>query len=260
MKLQLCKVLVVALFAVYLAPSSAAGQAENIVLCHEEEDSYPWVLKGRPGLDIILLKMIAKKLKVKFEMRPLPWVRCLHELKNNHVSGAFNLSFGAERLDIGHYPMLGNKPNIDQRLHSDSYSLYRLKGSGINWDGERLLNPYGGIVGAQSGFAVIPQLKELGTKVDDQTRSAEINFKKLMVGRVGAVALPTKEGDMQLRNKRFFSKRIEKIGPPLVDKNYYLVISNDFYTRNPKLAKQIWVTLANMRESAEFKKMVAQFN
>jgi polar amino acid transport system substrate-binding protein len=260
MKLPPYKILLAMIFAIFLAPSYAAGQIENVVLCHEEEDSYPWLLKERQGLDILLLNMVAKKLNIKFEMRPLPWVRCLDELKNNHVDGAFKLSFSTERLDLGHYPMLGNKPNVDQRLHAESYSLYRLKGSLINWDGERLNNANGAIVGAQSGFSIIAQLKELGVQVDEQTRSAEIIFKKLAADRVNAVALHTQEGDMELGRKGVFSNKIERIVPPLIEKNYYLVLSNAFYVRNPQLAKQLWAALANVRESAEFKKIVAQFN
>ncbi|STQ91018.1 substrate-binding periplasmic protein [Iodobacter fluviatilis] len=231
----------------------------TMVLCHEEEDSYPWILKDRLGLDLVLLDKVAKKLNIKLQMRPLPWVRCLHELKNNHVDGAFKLSFSTDRLVLGQYPMLEDKPNIAQRLHSDSYSLYKIKGSAVNWNGEKISHLNGGVIGAQTGFTIITQLKELGVPVDDQSRSAEVNFKKLIAGRLAAVALHTNEGDMELSLKADFSKRIERIMPPLIEKNYYLVLSHDFYKNNTSLSQQIWLTLAKVRESSEFKRKVSQF-
>ncbi|MEJ2794177.1 transporter substrate-binding domain-containing protein [Iodobacter sp. LRB] len=231
----------------------------TMVLCHEEEDSYPWILKDRRGLDLMLLDKVAKKLDIKFKMLPLPWVRCLHELKNNHVDGAFKLSFSSDRLALGQYPMLEDKPDIALRLHSDSYSLYKIKGSAVKWNGEKISHLNGGVIGAQTGFTIISQLKELGVPVDDQSRSAEVNFKKLIAGRLTAVALHTNEGDMELSLNADFSKQIERVLPPLIEKNYYLVLSHHFYQNNTSLSQQIWLTLAKVRESSEFKRMVSQF-
>jgi polar amino acid transport system substrate-binding protein len=254
------KLLILLIGAALLASNSmAGGLLQKVVLCHEEEDSYPWILKERQGLDLLLLDMMGKELNIQFQMKPLPWVRCLHELKNNHVDGAFKLSFSLDRLALGRYPMRGAKANRAQRLHSDSYSLYRLKGSSIDWDGERLTHLNGGVVGAQTGFTIISQLKELGAMIDDQTRSAEVNFKKLLAGRVVAVALHTKEGDMELGLKPDFSRGIERIVPPLIKKDYYLVLSNGFYENNTQLSQKIWAVLAKTRESTEFKKTTRQF-
>ncbi|MBY0446741.1 MAG: hypothetical protein K2Q15_16220, partial [Burkholderiales bacterium] len=92
--------------------SYAENRSINISLCHEDEASYPWIIKGRPGLDLILLEMVGKKLNIVFRMQPLPWIRCLHDLKDSHVDGAFKLSFSTDRLSLGHYPMQGTKTSF----------------------------------------------------------------------------------------------------------------------------------------------------
>ncbi|AMC33819.1 hypothetical protein VN23_04000 [Janthinobacterium sp. B9-8] len=238
----------------------AENRIVNITLCHEDESSYPWILKDKKGLDIILLEMVGKKLDLVFKMKSLPWVRCLHDLKEGYVDGAFKMSFSSDRLAIARYPMQGGIANKAQRLHSDSYSLYKRKDSTVGWNGKELLNIKGGIVGVQTGFSIISQIKELGARVDDQTRSAEINLKKLATDRVVAIALQTQEGDRTLDLIPELAKKIEKVTPALIEKSYYLVLSQGFYKNNIQLSNDIWMTLEKTRESAEFKTIAEQFD
>ncbi|MBY0446740.1 MAG: hypothetical protein K2Q15_16215 [Burkholderiales bacterium] len=107
-----------------------------------------------------------------------------------------------------------------------------MKGSAVSWNGKELLYLYGGVIGAQTGFTIVSQLKELGVQVDDQTRSAEVNLKKLIVNRVVAVALQTQEGDRTLTLIPELANKIEKVTPPLIEKNYYLMFSKEFYKNN----------------------------
>lgn len=236
----------------------AADKPGTIKLCHENEDSYPWLFKDRPGLNIIMMHAVEKQLGLHLDIQALPWKRCLEDLRQGLVDGVFKISFKADRMEMGQYPMLGDKPDASKRMLTDSYSLYRIKGSKVEWDGKTLK----GVdipVGAQSGFSVVDQLKGLGAKVDDGTRTADDNLKKLLVNRVSAVALQTEEGDNSVASNPEFKARIEKVEPALVEKPYFLLFSKTFYAQHGDMAKQMWDAIASVRESADYKKQVQQF-
>lgn len=235
----------------------AAEKPAVVKFCHEDTDVYPWVLKDRPGLNIVHMKAVEQKLGAKFEIVPLPWKRCQEEMREGKVDGIFAASFKTERLEMGHYPMSGDKTDASRAMMFDGYSLYRLKGSGAQWDGSKLT--VSGAVGAQPGYSIIDQLKQLGARVDDGTKTADDNLRKLLAGRLDAVALQTLEGDNALSTNAEFAAKIEKVKPPLVDKPFFLMLSKQFVGKYGDFSKDIWKTLAEVRESADYKSKMASF-
>jgi polar amino acid transport system substrate-binding protein len=237
---------------------SMQASAAELKFCTENEDSYPWILKNRKGLSIILLDMVEKKINQKILIDAIPWKRCLQELKAGHYDGAVNASFKTDRAEFAVYPMAVDKIDSNKRMLIDSYSLYRLKGSKVEWNGKEF-KPDDAIVGAQTGFSVVDQLKGLKLKVDDSSGSTEINLKKLLLGRVTAVALPTLQGDNVLDKDAELQSKIEKIALPLIEKPYYLIFSKPFFAQEAALVKKIWDYIESTRESAEYKKQMDLF-
>lgn len=256
--LRITKTVYVLLSAMLLANSAhASDKPASMKLCYENEDVYPWVLKDRPGLNIVFMNALAQKLGIKFDMQSRPWKRCLDELKSGEMDGLFSASFKADRLENGAYPMTGDKPDETKAIMLDGYTLYRVKGSAVNWDGKKLT--VAGAVGAQPGYSIIDQLKSLGAKVDDGSRSADDNLRKLIAGRVDAVALITLEGENSIRNNPEFASKVEAVQPVLVSKPYYLMLSKQFVAKYPEYAKEIWSGVAAIRESADYKAKAAVF-
>jgi len=246
----------VALFSFALV-AHAVDRPEAVKFCYEDENVYPWVLKDRPGLNILLMNSVEKIIGVKLELVQRPWKRCQAELKNGEVDGIFSASYKKERLELGVYPMAGDKLDESKAVMTDSYSLYRLKGSRAQWDGKNLT--INGLVGAQSGYSVIGQLKELGAKVDDGTGSADNNLLKLLAGRVDAVALQTLEADNLIAANPTFATKVEKVTPPLVVKPFYLMLSKQFNAKFGDFCKEIWAAVAQVRDSADFKSKTRDF-
>jgi polar amino acid transport system substrate-binding protein len=235
----------------------AVDKPAAVKFCYEDENVYPWVLKDRPGLNILLMNSVEKILGVKVELVQRPWKRCQAELKNGEVDGIFSASYKKERLELGVYPMAGDKLDESKAVMIDSYSLYRIKGSSAQWDGKKL--SINGLVGAQSGYSIIEQLKGLGAKVDDGTGSADNNLLKLLAGRVEAVALQTLEGDDLVARTPTFATKVEKVTPALVVKPFYLMLSKQFNTRFGDFSKEIWAAVAQVRDSADFKSKARDF-
>ncbi|QDQ25796.1 amino acid ABC transporter substrate-binding protein [Chitinimonas arctica] len=236
----------------------AADKPASLTVCSENEESYPWILKDKPGLNTIMMRMVEKQLGVKIDIKPLPWKRCMESLRTGEMDGLFKISFKPDRMEMGHFPMSGDKPDGSKRMLDDSYSLYRLKGSNVEWDGKAIKNAQSAI-GAQSGFSIVDQLKGLGVRVDDGVRGAGENLQKLVNGRLSGVALQTLEGDINLAERAEFAAKIERIDPPLVSKPYFLMLSKQFVAKYPEFAQQIWNAVGTVRESAEYKNQLKQF-
>lgn len=235
----------------------AAEKPSVMKFCYESENTFPWVMKDRPGLNLVLLEMVEKKIGVKIELAAQPWKRCQAEMKTGAFDGIFAASFKPDRLEIGVYPMKGDKPDEAFAMMMDGYTLYQLKGGKASWDGSKL--NIQGAVGAQPGYSIIDQLKGLGARVDDGAKGADTNLSKLLEGRVEAVALQTLEGENAISKNPAFVAKIEKMSPPLVNKPFFLMLSKQFVAKNGDFAKEVWAAVAAVRESSEFKAKAAAF-
>ena len=241
-----------------LITASALAAEPPLKICHENEDSYPWIFKDRAGLTTSLLKMAEKIYGSKVELVALPWKRCLDDAKNGAIDGVVKISFSTDRTEFLVYPMAGDKPDASKRLLNDTYSLYRMKGStAATWDGKTL--KVDGAVGAQSGFSIAKQLTSMGARVDDSVRSADANLTKLVGGRIAAVALQTEEGDISIANNAEANGKVEKLTPVLVEKPYFVAFSKQFYGKEKAAAQKLWDAIGTARESAEYKDLVKKF-
>lgn len=248
----------IALWLAALQGMASAAETPVMQICTGDDESPPWQYTDRPGLVIHMMRMVEKSVHGKFVIQAKPWKRCLSELYAGQVDAAFKASYSAERATEGAvYPMVGERPDVDKRLLTDHYSLFRLKGGPVEWDGKRLVAD--GIVGAQTGFSVVTQLRGMGATVDDGTRQAVTNLQKLLRGRVVAVALQSQAGDALLARNPEFAASMERMEPALVEKPYFLVFSRGFYAEHEAHARLIWTTIARARESTQYKTLLRDF-
>lgn len=238
--------------------TASATDTPVLQICTGDDDSYPWQFNDRPGMLMHMMRMLEQSVDGKFVIKAKPWKRCLLEIKTGQVHAAFKASYSVERVADGAvYPMAAERLDLDKRMLTDRYSLFRLKGAQVEWDGKQLVTA--GILGAQTGFSVVAQLKSLGATVDDGNRHALASLQKLMMGRVIAVALQTQEGDTLLAQNPELAARIERMQPVLVEKPYFLVFSRSFFTEHEAHARLIWTTIARVRESTEYKNLLRDF-
>jgi polar amino acid transport system substrate-binding protein len=231
---------------------SLSGQAQTVIkLCYEDATYFPWQLKDGHGLDNNLLEMAAIRSGVKIEMQALPWKRCLADIGYGLMAGGFSASYNQERASFAAYPMAQDKPDAKRRVRTDGYSLFRLVGSPVSWDGRQIQN-LSGPVGAQLGYSVAADLRKLGADVEESPGVPELQLRKLLVKRVQLAALLTVEGDALLDDAEFAGK-IEKLSTPLTEKPYFLIINRDYYEKNKKSVDDLWAAVATVRDSAEFR-------
>lgn len=237
--------------AISLVVALASFSVQAALLCYDAAEQYPWILKDGKGLNIVLLEMASKESSEKFEMIALPWKRCLHSVEKGAMAGAFAASYSEERAQFAVYPMAAGKLDGTRRLMNDGYTLYRAKGSNVNWDGSKFSN-LNGPIGTQASYSIAADLVKWGATVESSSHSPEALLRAVAGGYLQAVALLTAEGRYAVK-KSEFGDRIEMVSPPLTEKPYFLIYGKNYYEKNRKMADDLWLRIAKARESTEYK-------
>lgn len=211
----------------------------------------------RPGTTIELLKIAERNLNLKFEFKRVPWKRALMMTEANETDAIFHSSFKEERLKIGVYPMKNGKPDQERRLINNSYVLYKLKDSPLEWDGSKFTN-LNGPVGAAIGYAIVGDLKKKGVTVEESKKTLN-SMLKLVQRRLAAVAELENMADLTLADNPEKFKNIVKVHPPLRTKPYYLMFSHGFVKKYPQVAERIWDEIRKVRESDEFRDIFLRY-
>lgn len=248
------------LFVLTLLLAAPAAMARaSLTFCHEDQDSYPWVLKDRPGLNILLMRQLERELGMQIKLTALPWKRCLAEMTANNVDGAFAASFKADRLEMGHYPVgRDGKPDPALRLHMSSYSLYRAKGNPLRWNGSRFEH-LSGQIGTLASHSIIDFLAQRGVGIDERSKSPVETLRKVALGRLQGAALQTSRADHVLAQMPELALALERDPIMLEERVYYLMLSFKLVEQEPVLADTIWKLVERIRESAQFKRTEAEF-
>ncbi len=225
--------------------------AHALTLCHDDGEQYPWIIKNGKGLNIIQLEMVAAGTGEKLELIGMPWKRCLDGVEKGGIAGAFAASYTDDRAKYAVYPMAEGKLDRTRRLHTDGYTLLRLKGSSVGWDGNKFSNLTGPI-GTQAAYSIASDLVRWGATVDSNSDTPETLLRRFGAGQLQAIALLTGEAQFALR-KPYLAGKVEIISPPLSEKSYFLIFGRDYYDKNRKIADDLWSMIAKVRESAEYK-------
>jgi len=217
---------------------------------YNANSSYPHFLgtglkpASPPGVSLDILNKISNDLNFEIEYVRRPGRRILHELKEKQLDAAFIFSYKPEREEFGVFPMKEGKPDGDKRLTVLSYVLYKMAGSELDWDGEKFIN-LRGVIGANSGYSIVKDLKKKGIKVEE-ARSTKNNFTKLRSGRIDGVADQGIVADAYIHTNDFSD--VVKVSQPIATKDYFLIFSHEFSTKNPDLRDKIWNEISEHRD------------
>lgn len=229
---------------------AAMASALELRIAYNDVDNAPYMTgagllpANPPGIAVDLANQAAEKMGVKIVWARVPGKRLLMDVRSGQVDAILMLSYSDERAQDLVYPMKNGQPDKARRIGYLTYSLYRMQGSPVQWDGSRLQGVTGP-VGANTGYSVVDTLKQMGLVVEEAKETHQ-NFKKLMLKRVQAVAAQDIMADYLLSGGAF--EGIEKITPQLSGKDYFTAFSKSFASRNPALMEQFWNQLAQLRD------------
>jgi len=256
------QILVLVLFLCGLVSYSSAEQALN--LAYQDSDNFPYQMgdgdkinSDQPGIAVEQILSMGKRLNLDITLIRVPWKRGLRMLEQGKIDGLFNSSFKEERQKYGRYPLLNNKPDKRRRSYSNSYSLFIHKDNDIHWDGN-IFSHTNFTVFVPLGFSVAGDLTNQGVTVTETSRLFK-NLKLLNMRRIDAVALLSSSGDAYIRKYPKDMANVVKLEPPLVHKDYYLILSHQFFEAQSKLSERIWDTMGELRESKEYSSWFSKY-
>ncbi len=247
----------------------AAERPDRMVLGHEDQNAYPWVMPvpgGYAGLDLELLKLLEMRLGVVIETRAYPWIRALVTMQSGEIDGVFAASYKQDREVFGLYPQQGGRLDASRRIHTSGYSLYLLKDSGVEFDGRKFTNLRSTLgatqIGVQRAFSIIPSLQQLEVELNDQTSDPAKILELLYHGRLAAAAIQTARADSLIAANPDWRAKIVKYATskePFHQKPYFVMLSRQFVERYPQFSQEFWDTLAALRDSPAFAGIEAEF-
>ena len=205
---------------------------------------------AKPGLTIELLRLVERRLGLRFEMQRVPWARSIYLLETNQVDGVFHMSYLPERTRFAAYPMKDGNPDPKRSIFTQSYYLYARKGTRLAWDGQRLSSE--GPIGTTRGYSVARRLEQLGARVEEEN-DLPGSLRKVLAGRLEAYAELENMAAGAIERHAQEMRDIVKLRPPLRTEPYYLVLSKGFQAREPQLAERIWDAIGEISRSPEFR-------
>ncbi|WDE05922.1 transporter substrate-binding domain-containing protein [Thalassomonas viridans] len=226
------------------------GAQQQIRLAYSDTESYPYQLgngaevASPPGIAIDIINTAAENIGIRVIFERYPNSLILNHLHHGVIDGIFIFSYLKEREIFGVYPMKAGLPDVSKRIAQISYFLYRSKGGKADWDGERF-TPEGTAVATQPAFSIIAMLRAHRLAVAE-VKEVDQLYRLLKSGRVDAVATQDIILDPYIKTHQITD--IERDWPPLETRDYYLMLSHQFYNKYPQLAENLWQEIANVRK------------
>ncbi|WP_171014016.1 transporter substrate-binding domain-containing protein [Chitinivorax sp. B] len=239
------------LFSLLTASAQAAPWPAKFSLCYNDE----LVASNTRELAFgVMARLEARLPSIKFEYNAMPWKRCLKLAETGQLDGVVSGSHSPERAKVLAYPY---KPDgsldASKRMYELGYVLVRKVGSNISYDGQQFVN-LNGSLGAQQGYSIVEHLRAQGLTVDDGAKSAQDTLQKLMIGRVAGVLInPLDASDLGMHLA--WRGKIERAGKLVMQKPYFLILSQAFAQNHPELAKQLWTLTEQIRQSSDFQSL-----
>ena len=254
--------LAVTLLAGLVLPKAAAAEpVAPIALVYDTNENPPFTYgvgtdidPKKPGQVIELLQAASAHAGVPITLTRVPWARGLAMVEAAQADGTFMSSYTEDRLRYGVYPMKDGKPDAARKLVDLSYWFYVRRDSGIGWDGKAatgLKAP----VGATTGYAVVPLLRQMGIAVEEDPIHLR-NLHKLESGQIDAYAELQAHVDGLIHAYPKMFQSIVKLTPPIRTTAYYLMFSKTLYAARPEDAERLWDAIAWVNAQPEFQEMV----
>jgi len=243
--------------------------ASEVVIATGINNDPPYVYSDKqvsdefPGVTIDVLRLIEEKSDMKFIVKKRPWKRVVVEVKGNLIDGGFHFSYKEKRKSFVAYPIPEGHslPDPKYSISNRSYTLYRLKGQTIHWNGKQIVanSKENHVISAIRGGSITQDIRALGHELVEVNDDLQL-IQGLLLKRVDAfVALENMldpKIEMLSHNER---ELIEKSLPEVVNKPYYIAFSKSFYRDNPEKAWKVWKTIDLIKKSGELQKIFYKY-
>lgn len=223
-------------------------------LCIEPSGVEPYIVDAaaaQPGLLLELVERAAKQAGVDLAIHSQPWKRCILEVQNGSSDGLLVALWREERDAWGRFPgrdpARGTPVDPGMRVWRADYRVFVHRQSALQWDGMRFSGVSAG-VGAPLGYVISQYLRSLGV-LASESMPADKAMNLVAAGRLDGYVLEREVGQALVERLRLHGQ-LEMLPTPLMEVEWYLPLSHQFYQRYPQLAERFWLAISEQRERA----------
>lgn len=242
-----------------------ADETAPLRVCVNETPHFPWRLADaegrvqRQGLDFVFLDLLAKRSALPIQVSPMPWRRCLSELKADAQDAVFGLSYLPGREELGVFPGPAGAPDEGLAVRRFAYGWYVRRDRPARWDGRQLTGlGTAARVAVQPGFSLGTVVRELGFRVEETARTTEANLVKLLRGQADAAALQVDEADRVLAQRPELQRALVKLEPVIQKRAYFMVFSHAYFAEHGARALALRQALGEVAESEPYRRAEAE--
>lgn len=237
------------------ARPGASPAPRTLHFCFEETPAVPWRSRQKAGLYFELLDDVARRLDLRFEYHPQPWLHCLSDVAAGRMDGAFAVAYSPERLPVFAFPP-GAPRVAEDALRRDDIVLVRRRGSAVDVVDGRLRGT-DRPVGVLPGYAIADDLKRLGWPVEMASRDHLVQLSRLARGELDAIALSAFRWAQLQAAGGVALAELEALPTPIVAKPYFLGLSHPFVEQHPELAARLWAVTREVRNGEDYRRREA---
>lgn len=248
--------LLILMLAASVWPGAASAEARApLNFCFEDIPQAPWTMPDGSGLNIELLKRVAKLTGEQFNYVARPWLRCEEETRNGIMDAMIGPSDNPRRRS---YSVPPRRPDgtqdPDRALYHDHVDLYLRADSFARWDGKTLVNP-SRLAVAQRGYYIVEMLQARGQAVIDTPKSAEDGLKLLAAGSADVAVLMGRDAEQLVRADPRFQGRVVLARQPFASFDFHLMAGRKAYDKDPKRFEAIWNAIAKVRATVDYQRL-----
>lgn len=233
----------------------AQASAAPLNFCMEDIPQAPWTMPDGSGLNIELLKRVAKLTGEEFNYVARPWKRCEEETRSGIMDGMIGPSDNPRRRSFSRPPLRADGTQDPTRsMYRDHVDLYLRADSGASWDGKTLFNPRKMVV-AQRGYYIVELLQARGQTVIDTPKSAEEGLRLLASGSADVAVLMGRDAEALVRDDPRYLGKVVLAKQPFATFDFHLMVGRKSYDKDPKRFEAIWNAIARVRATTEYQRL-----
>ncbi|GAB3741129.1 hypothetical protein GCM10028794_26530 [Silanimonas algicola] len=236
------------------AEPAGAGGPRAVHICYNDQLGPP----DGGHFSLQLMRAVARAIPSwRFELRPLPWMRCLVLASRGDVDAILGASFTPERaVDLVYPRDARGEPDESRRLFAQGYRLLRRRGDAADTDGRRFVH-LTGPVGVERGHSSATFARDGGAQTDENHPDVTAMLAKLRSGRLGGV-LVAEPQYAALRGRPGVLDGVEAAPTVMQPRGYFLVFSSSFAKREPVFVEQLWDEAVRQRDTPIIRHEIAR--
>ncbi|WP_246433954.1 substrate-binding periplasmic protein [Spirochaeta isovalerica] len=198
------------------------------------------------GFDYEVMDAVLKRMEVDYELKILPWKRCIYLIENREADAILDISMNDNRLETMIFP--------EEPISSSESVLFYRKGTTYRFAGLSDLDNL--IVGTILGYEYNRDFLEAENFKKEPVTSLEQNIGKLLLGRIDMFISNRSVGLFTIMNMGK-SSEITYLPEPVSGGLNYLAFSK--VESNVNLAKAFSEELKRFKTTAEYRTILARY-